>query len=140
MSNLDEEGFLLLDDEGNILADVVSIVKKLSKVPKEGYIERLMICTDWRVLMLKACDRLDNLRSLMVPGTSFAFQKRQIAETKDKYYPIIANLLDLVPKEYAAGANKIRDEIIMTVRECEIKMVLSELEDSQISKTVTEVV
>lgn len=33
-------------------SDVVSIVKKLSKVPKDGYIERLEMCTDWRPLTI----------------------------------------------------------------------------------------
>lgn len=73
---------------------VVNIVKVLSKTPKEGYHERLNKCTNWQILAIKACDRLDNLRSLMVPGTSIEFQKKQIKETKEIYYPIFDKLLD----------------------------------------------
>src|SRR6185436_19108531 len=63
--------------------DVTNIIKTLSKVPKEGYIERFHMCTDWRPYVLKGCDRLDNLRSL--PGTSIAFRKKQLEETGTLY-------------------------------------------------------
>lgn len=107
-------------------SDVVSIIKKLSKVPKEGYVDRLMVCTDWRTLMIKACDRLDNLRSLMVPGTSLEFQKRQIAETREKYYPVFDKLLKLTPPEYASSAQSIRDEILKIVERCATIIELKE--------------
>lgn len=45
-------------------ADVGTLVKLLSKVPKEGFADRLLHFGDWRALMIKGCDRLDNLRSL----------------------------------------------------------------------------
>lgn len=93
-------------------SDVITIIKMLSKVPKEGYIERLENCCDWRVLAIKACDRLDNLRSLMVPGTSLEFQKRQIAETKEKYFPIFDKLVnELCPEIHVKNVSKVRDEI-----------------------------
>lgn len=98
--------------------DVVSIVKKLSKVPKEGYIERLAICVDWRPLLIKACDRLDNLRSLMVDGTTIEFQKKQIRETNEKYLPIFDRMVKLTPSEYREQVSKIRDEIMKTVERC----------------------
>lgn len=110
-------------------ADVVSIVKRLSKVPPEGYVERLMICTDWRPLMIKACDRLDNLRSLMVPGTSLAFQKKQVAETKEKYFPVFERLLKLVPVEHREAAQGIRDEILKIVERCATLIEVRELNE-----------
>lgn len=91
--------------------NVVSMVKMLSKVPKEGYIDRLNNCHNWRVLVIKACDRLDNLRSLMVPGTSIDFQKKQIKETKEKYFPIFDKMVTLVPPEHRERATIVRDEI-----------------------------
>ena len=91
--------------------EVVTMVKMLSKVPKEGYIERLTNCKDWKVLAIKACDRLDNLRSLMIPGTSLEFQKKQIAETKDKYFAIFDRLVSSCPPAYVANVTPIRDEI-----------------------------
>lgn len=91
--------------------NVVSIVKLLSKVPKEGYIDRLTNCHNWQVLAIKACDRLDNLRSLMIPGTSSEFQKRQVLETKEKYFPIFDLMISLAPHSYISNISSIRDEI-----------------------------
>jgi len=92
-------------------SNVVSMIKLLSKVPKEGYIERLNNCHNWKVLLIKACDRLDNLRSLMIPGTSLEFKKKQVKETKEKYFPIFDRMVTLIPPEYQDNATIIRDEI-----------------------------
>jgi len=91
--------------------NVVSMVKMLSKVPKEGYIDRLNNCHNWKVLAIKACDRLDNLRSLMIPGTSVDFQKKQIKETKEKYFPIFDRMVNIAPPEHQTNISIIRDEI-----------------------------
>lgn len=91
--------------------DVITMVKLLSKVPKEGYLERLSNCKSWKTLAIKACDRLDNLRSLMIPGTTLEFQKRQIKETKEKYFPIFDQLVLMAPTEYVPNITVVRDEI-----------------------------
>ena len=57
-------------------------VRLLTKEPKEGYIDRL-VYADSETILIKACDRLDNLRSLS--ETSIEFQRKQIAETSNKY-------------------------------------------------------
>lgn len=88
-------------------ADVCSIVKILSKAPKEGYIERLHVCKDWRPLLIKACDRLDNLRSLSGPTISSEFKERQIKETREKYVPIFHKMLDYVPTKCRQDAMKL---------------------------------
>lgn len=92
-------------------AEVVHIVTLLSKVPKEGYTERLSHCHDWKVLLIKACDRLDNLRSLMIPGTTFEFQKKQVAETRQYYFPIFDRMVQLAPINHYPNIVVIRDEI-----------------------------
>ena len=92
-------------------SDVVSMIRILSKVPKEGYMERLNNCKNWKALAIKACDRLDNLRSLMIPGTTVEFQKKQIKETKEKYFPLFDQLLELCPAVYVANITVVRDEI-----------------------------
>jgi (p)ppGpp synthase/HD superfamily hydrolase len=107
-------------------SDVVSIVKKLSKVPKEGYIERLEMCTDWRPLLIKACDRLDNLRSLMILGTTLDFQKRQVKETREKYLSLFDKMAKLTPPEHRDGASHIRDEILKMVERCATMVELKE--------------
>src|SRR5215813_7949621 len=69
--------------EDSFGSDVCGIVRILSKVPKEGYLERFYLSTDWRPYFVKACDRLDNLRSL--DQVSPEFREKQITETRDKY-------------------------------------------------------
>lgn len=89
----------------------VSMIKLVSKVPKEGYLERLLACENWKVLVLKGCDKLDNQRSLMIPGTSPEFQKKQILETQDHYFKLFDHLLEIVPPSYKQNAWYLRDEI-----------------------------
>lgn len=108
-------------------SDVVHMVKMLSKVPKEGYIDRLSNCHEWKVLAIKACDRLDNLRSLMIPGNTNEFKKKQIAETKDKYYPLFDKLVTLTPPNYHQRMNALRDEIRAL---CERYTVVIELQEN----------
>jgi GTP pyrophosphokinase len=87
--------------------DVVCIVKTLSKAPKEGYLERFYMCTDWRPYVIKACDRLDNLRSL--GAASKEFRTKQVAETRDKYFDLFDRMLTLTPEEYAPRIQRLRD-------------------------------
>lgn len=91
--------------------DVTSFVTVLSKVPKEGYHDRLNNCWDWEILVLKACDRLDNLRSLMIPGTSVEFQKKQLKETKEIYFPLFDRMVEIFPRKDKSGVIFLRDEI-----------------------------
>jgi GTP pyrophosphokinase len=67
-------------------ARVCQIVKLLSKCPKEGYLDRLQKYGDATVLLVKAADRLHNLRSMKDATPEFVL--RQQVETKDKYIPI----------------------------------------------------
>jgi (p)ppGpp synthase/HD superfamily hydrolase len=93
-------------------SDVCNIVKVLSKVPKEGYLERFHVCTDWRPYFVKACDRLDNLRSLS--QSSVEFRKKQVTETRDKYYRLFDRMVVLTPEEYRDGVRRLRDLIQST--------------------------
>lgn len=93
-------------------ADVAGIVMLLSKVPKEGYLERFHLCTDWRPYVIKACDRLDNLRSL--GGSSRAFQQKQLAETRRHYYDLLDRMMRLTPDEYRERVAALRDEVRAT--------------------------
>ena len=91
--------------------EVIELVALLSKIPKEGYHERLFTCNKWKALALKLCDRLDNLRSLMVPGTTLEFQKKQIKETKEIYYPLFDKLLKICPEKNINNILPLRDEV-----------------------------
>ncbi len=89
--------------------DVCCIVKTLSKAPKEGYLERFVMCSDWRPYVIKACDRLDNLRSL---GGDLKFRTRQVAETREKYYSLFDRMLTLVPNEILPQTQRLRDSVL----------------------------
>lgn len=92
--------------------DVVNIVKVLSKVPKEGYLDRFNMSTDWRAYACKASDRLDNLRSLS--GAPLEFQARQVTETRGKYYDLFDRMVVLTPDEFRPRIAWLRDEVRMT--------------------------
>jgi GTP pyrophosphokinase len=71
---------------------VCQIVKLLSKCPKEGYLDRLQKYGDDEVLLLKACDRLHNLRSM--DKSPIPFIQKQVTETKDKLIPVFRQATD----------------------------------------------
>ncbi len=91
--------------------DCCKIVKVLSKNPKEGYLDRFFMCKDFRPYIIKASDRLDNLRTLINPGTSKEFQARQIKETEEKYFDLFDRMIEIAPIEYKQGAIILRDKI-----------------------------
>lgn len=92
-------------------SDVTAMVRLLSKIPKEGYHERLENCRNWKVIAIKMCDRLDNLRSLMVPGTTVDFQKKQLKETKEVYFQLFNSVLTMCPTNYIPALRNVRDQI-----------------------------
>ena len=100
--------------------EVAGMVNLLSKVPKEGYIERLQGCVNWRPLTVKGCDKLDNLRSLMIPGTTLEFQQKQLKEVKGEYLPIFNRLIDLTPSFYKPNVGRLRDAIMKITERIEL--------------------
>lgn len=95
--------------------EVTRIVTMVTKEPKEGYVERLLAYGDWKCLMVKAADRLHNLRSLHAADVTF--QRKQLAETAEKYYALLDRLVEIVPADYRRGAIYLRDEIRAKVAE-----------------------
>jgi len=77
--------------------EVFRIVNLLSKNPKAGYLDRLRDFADWKTLVVKACDRLDNLRTL--PENDRAFQRKQVEETAADYFPLFRRMVEIAPAE-----------------------------------------
>lgn len=69
-------------------------VRLLTKDPKEGYIDRIR-AADKDTILVKACDRLDNLRSLRGDEITAEFRKTQIKETLRLYRPLFQTHLGL---------------------------------------------
>lgn len=107
-------------------SEVATMVTLLSKIPKEGYLDRLRNCNLWKVLTLKLCDKVDNLRSLMVPGVSIDFQKKQAKEAKEHYFDLFDLLLQICPDTYVANISMLRDEVRALVAKCEAIIELRE--------------
>ncbi len=99
--------------------DVCTIVRVLSKVPKDGYLDRFFTCTDWRAYFVKACDRLDNLRTL--EGTTVEFRRKVVGETRDKYYRLFDRMTTLTPEEYRDGVRRLRDAIHETAESVDLE-------------------
>jgi len=89
--------------------DICRLVQAVSKVPPEGFVDRLLIWPDWRVFFCKGCDRLDNLRTLL--DQPVEFRRKQVVETKDKYYRVFDRMVMLTPEEYRDGTRRLRDAI-----------------------------
>lgn len=119
------EDFEDADDEllAHLFGSEISVlIKSLSKIPKENYLERLKN-SNWKAILIKACDRLDNLRSLADCSTEF--KRKQIEETKTKYYPLFDKLLTEAPPKLYSSAMYVRDEIRRVI---ERETVLLEIE------------
>lgn len=84
-------------------------LKLLTKDPKEGYLERIRSHGTWRDVLVKICDRLNNLRTL--GACSEEKIKRQIAETESEFLPLCDHLLTLLPKKDRWRGEYLRKEI-----------------------------
>ncbi len=74
------------------------MLRLLSKVPKEGYVDRLRRHADWKTLAIKLCDRYDNISSL--DALPVEFQRKQIDETRDIYLPLFDHLQAVAPPSH----------------------------------------
>jgi (p)ppGpp synthase/HD superfamily hydrolase len=99
--------------------DVERDIRLLSKVPKEGSFERLSCYAEWQPILVKGCDRLDNLRSLV--ETSDEFKRKQLRETEEHYLPLFRRLAEQdAPARYRASCVKLYNLIIAAYNETAI--------------------
>lgn len=89
---------------------VARIVRSVSKIPREGYLKRLMLAPA-DTIIVKACDRLDNVRSLVVDGTTEEFVQKQIKETRTRYIPLFRKVIAHGPSLYVGMAEVLIREI-----------------------------
>lgn len=73
-------------------------LRLLSKVPKEGYVDRLSRFGCWKTLTAKLCDRDDNFEDMSDCTTEF--RRKQTLETRDVYLPLFAGLSSMAPQPY----------------------------------------
>jgi (p)ppGpp synthase/HD superfamily hydrolase len=75
-------------------------VMLVSKVPKVGFLDRLRRDGDWKVLAVKVCDRLDNLRSL--ENSKRTFIEKQLDETEAEYFGLAQQMVEKAPVDVRA--------------------------------------
>lgn len=89
-------------------AETATIIRAVTKVPKAGYIERLYSAlpeTGGRVAIVKAADRLDNLRSLPVDDPAFCEKQRK--ETRDVFLPFFTKAEAHIQPKNLAGFQRL---------------------------------
>jgi GTP pyrophosphokinase len=96
--------------------EATRIIIQLTKEPGEGdaYYERLKERADWKSMLVKLCDRLDNTRSL--GDCTPEFQQKQVLDTTNHIYPVVGELILKAPgSEIRNIANetgrKIREQV-----------------------------
>lgn len=89
---------------------------QLTKEEGEGdaYYERLKERADWEAMLIKLCDRLDNVRSL--GDCTPEFQQKQVLDTTNHIYPVIGELILKAPNSEIrnianATGKKIREQV-----------------------------
>ncbi|MEK9152679.1 MAG: hypothetical protein AAB692_04910 [Patescibacteria group bacterium] len=100
---------------GKAMAERLRLVTKPEKPWSDKYVERLLAYGDWITLMVKACDHLDNRRTL--GHCDRAFQVKQITETEQKYYAVLDRLVAITPRRHQYAAEYLRAEIRKIVEE-----------------------
>jgi (p)ppGpp synthase/HD superfamily hydrolase len=81
-------------------------VMLMSKKPKQGFHQRLLDHADWKTLIVKMVDRLDNVRSLL--NSSPEFIAKQVKETHELYYPLMTVVMERTPVEYQSKVRKLQ--------------------------------
>lgn len=101
--------------------EIAAMVRRLSKLELPngekdvGYTDRLIKYGEWEELIVKCCDRLDNLRSLK--GCDAAFIAKQVMETKEKYIDLYLLAIRRTPERYKEGAIRLYNACLETLRE-----------------------
>jgi GTP pyrophosphokinase len=90
------------------------MIRLLSKVPKEGYVERLRAHADWMTLAVKLCDRYDNYDDLDTADA--AFQAKQTVETRDVYLPLFEWPMAIAPEPHKARVTCMAEKLRWMVR------------------------
>ncbi len=94
----------------NFGKEVALSLKLLTKDPKEGYLERLKTYGTWREILVKICDRLNNLRTLGACTPEKI--KSQIAETKREFIPLCDLLISRLPKNSRWRGKYLKDQVV----------------------------
>ncbi len=76
---------------------------------KPTFLREIRMHGTWREILVKCCDRLDNMRDLPVgdDSESVAFRRKQTIETRDHYLALTEYLVEIAPPERRAVCVKL---------------------------------
>lgn len=100
---------------GQETANVVALVTR--DVDDKKFFDRLVYSQNWRAILIKLCDRLANLKTMK--GLTREFQQKQILETKQKYFPLLRLLPEIIPAEGLPGLDCLEQAIVDTINDLE---------------------
>ena len=111
LHDIKEDSFILSWErvQINFGAAITRELKFLTKEPKAGYEKRLMQSESKRVLMLKLCDRLHNLRT--INSCSKEKRDKKIKETISVYLPIAEILINRLPEKDRWRGEYLKEQI-----------------------------
>lgn len=95
--------------------NVARMVALLSKKPKAGYENRLMTCDDWRVLVIKLCDRAHNTDTLHSCSTEK--RQRKVDETRKVYLEIFKRALQMTPSVHKRTVHDLTEQMMHKLNE-----------------------
>lgn len=103
----------------NFGREVAFWIKLVTKVKGQPYLEPMIQAGIWQVFLVKLADRLHNLREL----ASCTPEKisRQVAETKEKYLPLVDLLIKIIPSELRPKAEYLKAQIELELAKYEAK-------------------
>ena len=88
---------------------VTKDVRLLSKIPKEGYMQRINDHGSSRMWIVKLCDRLDNMRD--VANCRKEKIEKYIKETRKLYVPLAERLITRLPKKHRWRGEYLKTEL-----------------------------
>lgn len=90
---------------GEEIADIVDQLTNKS----EQYVQQMLEKNNWKVLLVKACDILNNIRDLKKADEKF--QRFYWKKVDNKYMVILDQLVDSVPEPFKQKAEILRAEV-----------------------------
>lgn len=100
--------------------EIARWLRILTKLPPEGYFERMVEFGSAEVWLVKLADRLHNLRTLAALDEDR--QRRQLVETREFFLPLADQLISVLPHETRWRGDLLKEEIVKLLMFHEVKL------------------
>lgn len=89
--------------------EIARWLRLLTKIPEEGYFERMVEFGTPEVWLIKLADRLHNLRTLAALDEER--RRHQLTETDAWYLPLVDRLISVLPEEARWRGDQLKEEM-----------------------------